>query len=95
MAKMNTEKQPQKQTHHYSLISKGAPPTLREMQEKVRLLIRKIDPPAPSKQQTQSKFGKRTTDKSTSMSRKLQTTSPDNTNIHSTLNISVSIPPLD
>jgi len=65
------------------------------MQEKVGLLIKKVDPLAVPRQKTQSKFGKTTTYKTTSMSSKLQNTLPNNTDIYSNPNISVSLPPLD
>jgi len=65
------------------------------MQEKVRCLIKKVDPPATSKQQTQSKFRKPTADKNTYVSSKLQNNPPDSTRICSTPDTSMSIPPLD
>jgi len=46
---MNTEKQPQNQNYRYHIRSKGAPPTLKEMQEKVSKLIKNVDPLAASK----------------------------------------------
>jgi len=92
---MNIEKQPQKKNDCYHLRSKGAPPTLEEMQEKVRQLIKKTDPPAASKQQTQSKSRKTSVDKSTSIGNKLQNTPSDSTNIHSTPDSLMSLPPLD
>jgi len=95
MSKMNNKKQAQKQTNHYNLRSKGVPPTLREKQENIRLLIRKTDPPAAPKQKTQRKSRKRTEEKRTSVSRKLQNTPSDNTNTRFTLDIAVSLPPLD
>lgn len=58
MSKMKTKKYPQNKTDHYNMRSKGAPPTLREMQEKIRLLIRKTNPPAAPKQKTQRKLGR-------------------------------------
>ena len=95
MSKTNTKKQPQKQIDRYKLRSKGAPPTLGEIQENMRLLMRKANPPAAPKQKTQNKFGNTTVDKSTSMNNKLQNTPPDNMNIRSTPNTSVGLPPLD
>ena len=65
------------------------------MQEKMRLLMRKVDTPATPKKKTQSNSEKTTMDKSTSMSNKLQNTLSDNTNICSTPDTSVSLPPLD
>ncbi len=65
------------------------------MQEKVRQLIKKVDPPAASKQPTQSKFRKTTANKSTSIGSKLQKNPPDITSICSTPDTSVSLPPLD
>jgi len=88
-------KQPQKKNDRYNIRSKGAPPTLGEMQEKVRQLIKKVDPSAASKQQTQRKSGKTSVDKSASMSSKLHKTPPDITDIHSTMDTPVSLPPLD
>ena len=44
ISKTNTDKQPQKKNGHYNLRSKGAPSTLGEMKEKVRQLIKKVDP---------------------------------------------------
>ena len=95
MSKTNTKKQPQKQTNHYNLRSKGAPPTLGEIQEKMRLLMTKSDLPAALKKKTQNKSAKTAVNKSTSMSSKLQNTPPDNTNIHSTPDTSIILPPLD
>lgn len=65
------------------------------MQEKIRLLTRKDDPSVAPKQKTQNKLGKTAADESTSMRSKLQNTSPDNKNICSTLDTSVSLPPLE
>jgi len=92
---MNTKKKPQEKNDRYHLRSKGAPPKLEEMQEKVRQMIKKVEPLAASKQQTQSKSRKSSVDKSMSIGNKLQNTLPDSTNIHSTLDTSVSLPPLD
>jgi len=50
--KTNTEKHLPRQNDHYNLRSKRAPPTLGEMSEKIRLLIRKVDPPAAPKKKT-------------------------------------------
>lgn len=94
-SQMNTKKQTQKKTDHYNIRSKGALPTLGEMQENIRMLIRKVDPLVILKQKTQSKPGKIAKNKSTSMSSNLQNTPLDNTNIRSTLDTSVSLPPLD
>jgi len=52
MSKTNTEKKPQNKSNCYNIRSKGAPPTLGEMQEKMRLLMRKVDPPTALKQKT-------------------------------------------
>lgn len=71
ISKMNTEKQPQKKNDHYNIRSKGDPPTLEEMHEKVRQLIKKVDPLATSKQQTQRKSGKTMTNKNTYVRNKL------------------------
>ncbi len=95
MPKTNTEKQPQKKNDHYNLKSKGVPLTLGEAQEKMRLFLRKGDPPTTPKQKTHNKSGKTTMDKSTSMSNKLQNTPLENTNISPTPNTSVILPPLD
>ena len=95
MSKTNTEKKSQKKNDRYNIKSKGDPPTLGEMQEKVRVLIKKAGPPATPRQKTQSKFGKTVADNTTSKSFKLQNTSPDNTDIHSILDTSVSLPTLD
>jgi len=92
---MNTGKQPQKKNDHYNLKSKGAPPTLGKMQEKMRQLMRKANPLATWKQETLSKSGKTAADKSTSMRSKLQNTPLDNTNIHSTPDTSVIQPLID
>ena len=91
MTKMNTEKHPQKKKDCYNLRGKGAPHRLGEMQENVRQLIKKANPPTTSKQQTQRKSGKTAADKSTSMSSKLRNIPPDNKNICSTPNTSVSL----
>lgn len=48
----NTKKQPQKKDSYYNLRSKGACPIVGEMQEKVRLLMRKVDPPVVPKKKT-------------------------------------------
>lgn len=90
--KTNTDKQPQKKNDRYTLRNKGAPLTLGEAKQKLELL-RKVDPPAVQKQKTQSKPKKITTDKSTSMSSKLQNTPSNNTNTSLTPDISVSLPP--
>ena len=95
MSKMNTEKQPRKQTDHRNRRSKGAPSTLGEMQEKIRVLLRRTDPPAAPKKKTQSKYGKATMDKSTSMRSKLQNTPSYNMNTHFTPDTLMSLPPLD
>lgn len=91
----NTEKQPQKPDARYNLRSKGAPPTVGEMEEKVRLLMRKVDPPVVRKQKTQSEPRKTATDMSMFMSSKLKNTPPDNTNISRTPDTRVSPPPLE
>lgn len=83
------------QNDHYNIRSKGDPPTLGEMQEKLRLLMRKVDPLAAPKKKTQNKSRKIAANKSTSMRNKLQNTLSNNTNIHPTSNASVSLPPLD
>ena len=75
--------------------TKGAPITVLEVQEKMRLLLRKVDPPAAPKQKTQGKSKKMVLDKSMSMRNKLRNTPLDNTNISLTLGTSVSLPPLD
>ena len=95
VSKANTEKQPSKQNNHYNIRSKGDPLTLGEAQEKMRLMLRKVDPPATPKQKTQNKIGKTTADKSTSMSSKLENTLPNNMNIGSSLDTSMILPPLD
>jgi len=51
MPKTNTEKHPQRQNDRYNLRSKGAQPTLREMKEKITLLMRKVDSPSPQSRQ--------------------------------------------
>jgi len=80
VSKKNTEKQPRNKIGHYNLRSKEAPHTLGEMQENIRLLIRKVDPLATPKQKTQRNFGKIAMEKITSMSSKLQNTPSDNMN---------------
>ena len=49
MLKMNTKKQPQNKNDRYNLRCKGDPPTLGEVQEKVSLILRKVDPPVAPK----------------------------------------------
>ena len=71
--KEKTKTQPQKKNDRYNLRSKGAPLTLGEAQENMRLLLRKVDPPLTPKLKTQNKFGKTTADKSTSMSTNCRT----------------------
>lgn len=95
VSKMNTEKRLTKKNDRYNLRSKEVPPTLEDMQEKVRWLIKKADPPATWKQQTQSKSGKTMADKNTFVRNKLQNSLPDNTSICSTPDTSVILPPLD
>jgi len=60
-AKTNTEKQPPRQTNCYNLRSKGAPLTLGEVQENMRLMMRKANPLAAPKQKTQDKSRKTVT----------------------------------
>lgn len=55
----------------------------------------KVDPLAAPKKETQKKSGKKVVDKSTSMSSKLQNTSPNNMNIYSTPDTLVILPPLN
>ena len=57
--------------------------------------MRKVDPRAVPNQKAQSKLGKTTENKSTSMSSKLQNTLPDYTNTSLTVDTSVSLPTLD
>jgi len=61
----------------------------------MRLLIRKVDQPAAPKQKIENMSKNKVADKSTSVSRKLQNTSPNNTNISPTLDTSMSLPTLD
>jgi len=49
MPKTNTEKQLQKKNDRYNIRSKGASMTLREAQEKMRLVMTKDDPSAAHK----------------------------------------------
>lgn len=57
--------------------------------------MRKVDPTDAPKQKTQNKSRKTTVDKNTSMSIKFQNTPPNDMNIRSTPNTSMSLPPLD
>lgn len=58
MSKMNIEKQPQKKMIVTILGVKGAPLTLGEAQEKVRLLLRKVDPLAPQSRKHRTSLGR-------------------------------------
>jgi len=61
----------------------------------MRLLIKKANPLDFQRQKTQSKSGKIAVDKTISMSSKLKNTLPENMDIRSTVDTSVSLPPLD
>jgi len=65
------------------------------MKAKIRLLIRKVDPPAAPKQKTQDKCKKTTASRSTSMRSKLQNIPSENTNIYSTPDTSLILPLMD
>lgn len=92
---MNTKKQSKNKNYHYNLRSKGAPPTLEEMQEKVKWMIKKVDSLAASKKQTQRRSGNKMMDKNTFVRSKLWNNLPDNKSICSTPETLVSLPPLD
>ena len=91
----NIEKQPQKKNDRYNLRSKGSLPTLGEIKEKTRFLMRKVDPLVTPKQKIQNKSGKIAVNKNISMSNKMKNTLSDNTNIRSTPDTSISLLALD
>lgn len=71
MLKTNTKKKFPKKNDRYNLRSKGDPPTLVEVQENMRFLLRKDYPVATPNHKTKNKPGKRAIEKNMSMSSKL------------------------